>query len=298
MAEFNAKQARAKRPCPLWVDAFQRDTQHLQADEVGAYMLILMAMWTRETCDFPDDDSRLARISRVSVRLWKSRIGPIIREFLQAADGAIFSKRLREEATYVERHCKEQSNRKNGKKSRKPLKTNKPGVSTDMTTDDTADIPPDKPTQQPNNPTIEEKDKSSSSMAKAVLTYQDYLDAHPNPVESPFGEVAFDDLVKAGTDPAQIVAAANSYANKVRSFSNPDFIQQSDNFLDPERGKWRQHVSKPNEPTATIAEQKIYWASQIKAGKGFGLEKQMAQTLVAGGHVTEQELAAAAGYNG
>lgn len=84
---FNAAAARAKRPCPLWVDAFQRDTQHLAADEIGAYLLLLMAMWTRESCDFPDDDTRLARVCRVSVRLWKSRIGPTLRTFLNARDG-------------------------------------------------------------------------------------------------------------------------------------------------------------------------------------------------------------------
>ena len=67
MSNFNAKRARTKRPFPLWVDAFQRDTQHLTADEVGAYMLILMAMWVRETCDFPDDDRRLAAVFAVDL---------------------------------------------------------------------------------------------------------------------------------------------------------------------------------------------------------------------------------------
>ncbi|MCZ0962856.1 YdaU family protein [Paracoccus benzoatiresistens] len=144
---FNAKAARAKRPCPIWVDAFQRDTQHLEADEIGAYFLILMAMWTRESCDFPDDDNRLARVSRVSSRLWKSRIGPVIREFLIAEDGAVFSKRLQEEATYVERQVKQQSYRKTGEKSCNPLKDNEPPSSTDITTDE----PGNHPSQQPNS---------------------------------------------------------------------------------------------------------------------------------------------------
>lgn len=109
MSTFNAAQARAKRPCPLWVDAFQRDTQHLEADEIGAYLLLLMAMWTRESCDFPDDDTRLARVCRVSVRLWKSRVGPTIRAFLTTGDGVLFSKRLREEATKVERRITDTS---------------------------------------------------------------------------------------------------------------------------------------------------------------------------------------------
>lgn len=151
MTAFNSKAARAKRPCPIWVDAFQRDTQHLEADEIGAYFLILMAMWTRESCDFPDDDNRLARVSRVSSRLWKSRIGPVLREFLTADSGVVFSKRLRQEATYVERQVKQQSDRKTGEKSDNYLNNNEPGSTADTSADATA-----APSfLQPNNPTLD-----------------------------------------------------------------------------------------------------------------------------------------------
>lgn len=146
MAEFNAKAARAKRPCPLWVDAFHRDTQHLAADEVGCYLLILMAMWTRESCDFPDDDRRLAHIARVSLRLWRSRIGPIIRQFLSVDGDALFSKRLREEAAYVERQVTHQSERKKGDNSGKSLKSN----DSDKTADKSTVKPRHHPSQQPN----------------------------------------------------------------------------------------------------------------------------------------------------
>ena len=179
--KFNAKSARAKRPCPLWVDAFQRDTQHLEADEVGAYMLILMAMWTRETCDFPHDETRLARVSRVSTRLWKSRIGPALMPFFTVENCSVMSKRLRIEAAYVEKFCQSQSERKSGsdKKSdplAKPqgvhnasqnagenpdniLKNNDQASTTDITTDN----PPYHPTQQPNNPTYEVATATSSA---------------------------------------------------------------------------------------------------------------------------------------
>ncbi len=111
---FNSRRARAKRPCPLWIDAFLRDTMHLGADEVGAYLLILMAMWMRESCDLPDDDRRLAKVCRVSLRLWQSRIGPAIRPYFSTAGDALVSKRLRQEAEYVERQLLGQSNRKTG----------------------------------------------------------------------------------------------------------------------------------------------------------------------------------------
>jgi uncharacterized protein YdaU (DUF1376 family) len=177
---FNAARARAKRPCPLWVDAFQRDTQHLAADEVGAYMLLLMAMWTRESCDFPDDDRRLAAVCRVSPRLWKARIGPVIREFLTAENGALIQKRLREEATYVERQCKAQSDRKSGEKSDNPLNDNDPPASTDKSTDATADKSPEHPSQQPNNQTVYSDPYGSDGVAvdakdELFKKYKDWL---------------------------------------------------------------------------------------------------------------------------
>lgn len=146
MSRFNPKASRSKRPCPIWVDAFQRDTQHLEADEVGAYFLILMAMWTRESCDFPDDDSRLARVSRVSTRLWKSRIGPALRPFFQTANGALISKRLREEARYVERQVTQQHDRKTGENLANSLESNDPPSSADEPRSE----PRDNPSQQPN----------------------------------------------------------------------------------------------------------------------------------------------------
>lgn len=159
MTGFNAAAARAKRPFPLWVDAFLRDTQHLEADEVGAYMLILMVMWSRDSCDYPDDDARLARACRVSLRLWKTRVGPVIRPFFRAAGGMLVSKRLREEATYVERQCKAQSDRKSGQKSSKSLKDNNRDQTADGTRVVSADHTREHPSQQPN---IREEPRGSS----------------------------------------------------------------------------------------------------------------------------------------
>lgn len=103
---FNPRRARAKRPCPFWIDAFLRDTQHLEADEVGAYFLILSIMWTRETLDFPADDKRLARAARVSTRLWRARIGPAIRCLFTSSNDVIYSESLVKAAEDVERRIR------------------------------------------------------------------------------------------------------------------------------------------------------------------------------------------------
>lgn len=182
MAEpFNAKAARSKRPCPLWVDAFLRDTQHLAADEVGAYMLILMVMWSRESCDYPDDDHRLARVCRVSLRLWKSRLGPALRPFFQSASGALVSKRLREEAAYVERQCKAQSDRKRTEDDDKPLKYQDEALSADNQRKYPPDISPEYPSQQPNNPTVEEDDDESARVRDPSFFERALIAAGLNP---------------------------------------------------------------------------------------------------------------------
>lgn len=281
MPEFDAKRARAKRPCPLWVDAFQRDTQHLQADEVGAYMLILMAMWTRESCDFPSDDSRLARVARVSTRLWKSRVGPVIMEFLEVGNGAVISQRLRKEAAYVERTVKQQSDRKRAEKPDKSLET----LDVGSTTDNTMDEPRNYPTQQPNNPT--EEDKSSSQEA---AEYQNYLAVHPNPVDSDAGRSLFDRIVLSGVEPSTIIGAARKYAEVVKDWSGDAKVQQSDNFLDADRGKWRQFESKAIVVDFAKADEGI--AATIKKGKAFlvtNITDTKAGELVAQGLVSDDE---------
>lgn len=137
---YNAKAARAKRPCPIWWDAFLRDTMHLDAQGVGAYLLVLGAMWGRESCDLPNDDRKLAVIARVPIKAWKSHVGATIRGFLSVdQNGNLFSKRLREEADYAEKQLQAQSDRKSSKGDDNPLKSNGTGATADTSADTSAD---------------------------------------------------------------------------------------------------------------------------------------------------------------
>lgn len=167
MSEFDPKRSRSKRPMPLWVDALLRDTALLSADEMGAYLKILMVMWSSRDAALPNDPHKLARAAGVSLRLWNSRIGPALADFWTACPEGITQKRLRQEAEYIEMHCKAQSDKKRGTYA-KPTGNNKPdennGVNPDkslknnkppLTADATADKPRIQPTQQPNNPTEE-----------------------------------------------------------------------------------------------------------------------------------------------
>lgn len=55
----------------LYVSDFIGDTLSLSTEQIGAYMLLLMAMWNAGG-KLPADESKLARVARMSVKKWKA----------------------------------------------------------------------------------------------------------------------------------------------------------------------------------------------------------------------------------
>lgn len=84
---------------PLWVSDFLGDTLDLDAAEIGAYMLLLMAQWNRGGSSLPDDPKKLQRVARCG-RNWTKIWGQIEHYFDRDEDG-VYSKRLRLEAQNV-----------------------------------------------------------------------------------------------------------------------------------------------------------------------------------------------------
>ena len=110
----------------LWVSDFLGDTLELDATEIGAYMLLLMAQWNRDEKSLPADDKKMQRIARCG-RGW-SRVWGNIGHYFDKDEDGIFNKRLRLEATIVA--AKVQVNKRNGSFGgvAKSLKTKKPDV--------------------------------------------------------------------------------------------------------------------------------------------------------------------------
>lgn len=92
----------SKRPAalPLFGDAYLADTTHLTTEEHGAYLLLLIACWRQDDCALPDDDRKLARITGLTPRKWKSIRSTII-EFFDTENGRISQARLRKEHDFV-----------------------------------------------------------------------------------------------------------------------------------------------------------------------------------------------------
>lgn len=150
MSKFDPQRARTKRPIPLWTDAFLRDTMSLPAEAIGSYVLILMAMWSRPTCDLPDNDRQLATIARVSTRHWNNTLGPMIRPFLTATNDTVTQERLKKEADYTEVSITRQSDKKTGK------------TLVSLNVVESVDYPQTNPTQLPNN--LHKKEEAKASL--------------------------------------------------------------------------------------------------------------------------------------
>ncbi|BCG87042.1 hypothetical protein MesoLj113c_31520 [Mesorhizobium sp. 113-3-9] len=79
----------------LYVSDFVGDTLQLSTEQIGAYMLILMAMWNAGG-RLPDDDAKLARVARLSLRRWRA-ISLDLLTFFEREAGEIGHKRLTKE---------------------------------------------------------------------------------------------------------------------------------------------------------------------------------------------------------
>ena len=84
---------------PLWVADFLADTMDLDAAEVGAYLLLLMAQWSRDGKSLPNDSEKLRRIARCN-RNW-AKVWSALEGYFCTDENGIYSKRLRLESQNV-----------------------------------------------------------------------------------------------------------------------------------------------------------------------------------------------------
>lgn len=106
----------------LYVSDFIGDTLHLSTEQIGAYMLMLMAMWNAGG-SLPDDDAKVARVVRMSVKKWRA-ISDDLMVYFDRSEGLITHNRLTKELQKSER--KSQSRASAGAKggAAKALKNN------------------------------------------------------------------------------------------------------------------------------------------------------------------------------
>ena len=136
-----------------------------------------------------------------------------------------------------------------------------------------------------------EVDKSTSS--QEVADYQRFMDAHPKPVESIAGEKAFRSLIDAGENVEQIIAAAKKYSETVKSWSGDGRVQQSDNFLSADRGKWKDYTPKPKAPVPSYQDKLKFWANSINDDKYIpkvSVNQKLARDMIEAGLVSSEKM--------
>ncbi|HEV8037194.1 hypothetical protein [Yoonia sp.] len=146
---------------------------------------------------------------------------------------------------------------------------------------------------KPNKGLIPEEIPEATS-SQEVAGYQDFLKAHPRPVASQAGAKAFADLIAAGEKAEVIIGAARAYAEVVKRWSSEGKVQQSDNFLDPVRGKWRDYIAKPAAVPASTEDRMKFWAESINEGRFVSaatLTPAFIRDLIDAGLVTPEKLA-------
>lgn len=105
---------------PLYTGDYKRDTDHLIAEEHGAYLLLLMALWDRGG-RIKNDPALLARTARISLRRWPKMWDTLKDFFVIEGDDVCHSRVTRElhKVAVISEKRREAASKLKGKKHNK-----------------------------------------------------------------------------------------------------------------------------------------------------------------------------------
>lgn len=86
---------------PLWVDEWTASTRHLNYEQRGIFLSLLILMWERPRCRIPNDDKWLARHLGMSDAKVVKIARPVIADLCKSSGNWITQDRLRKEYDYV-----------------------------------------------------------------------------------------------------------------------------------------------------------------------------------------------------
>lgn len=187
MAEFPA--------LPLFTDAFISDTTHLNAQQTGAYLMLLMAAWRSPDCMLPDDDKLLARMARMDGRSWAANKETIMGFWKRDSETQKwYQRRLFDERNYADDRRKR--NVQAGKAS--ALKRNGRH---------SAVVQP-KLNQKPTNP------NPTPISTKVDNSFDDFWQRYPNKVAKADAQKSYGQALVRKATPQQILDGLNTYIAK------------------------------------------------------------------------------------
>lgn len=194
---------------PLFVGDYLRDTQALQAEQHGAYLLLIMHAWSNEG-RIPADPEDLAAIARVSFDRWQSHTAAKVLPFFRQCDGYHVHDRVADELERARTNV-EQKSRAGAKGAAARWQNNgdrNAGANaTAMRPDRRTDAPSPSPSPIPTADAVGKEQRAPRSSAPAApegvqsQTWADWLDLRRKkraPVTATVIEGAIAEASKAG----------------------------------------------------------------------------------------------------
>ena len=185
---------------PLWVADFVGDTLDLGAKEIGAYMLILMAMWGRDGY-LPNDAKKLQRVARCG-RDWPD-VWSSIQHYLVVDGDRITQGRLLKELQKVvsKREVNAQSGARGG--TAKALKYKEAALAS-------ATVSPKQLAPEPL-----ERREAKASLRETQSRFDEFWDTYPHRGGAKKGRKAsqakYEAAIKRGVPEQDIIAGAERY---------------------------------------------------------------------------------------
>lgn len=218
----------------LYVSDFIGDTLSLSTEQIGAYMLLLMAMWNAGG-KLPADEAKLARVARMSVKKWKA-IADDLMSFFEVDGGCVRHNRLTKELLKSE--SKSQSRSAAGAEGGKAKALKDQEARMASATRSPQHLPE----------TITRVPSEDARAPDADPDFERFWDAYPNKTGRPSAEKAFSQAVKRATLD-EILAGVRTYAAKTddRQWCSPVKWLSDDRWKDqPAKPPDKPPTPKPN----------------------------------------------------
>ncbi|WP_443216743.1 YdaU family protein [Rhizobium sp. Root1203] len=235
----------------LYVSDFIGDTLQLSTEQIGAYMLLLMAMWNAGG-RLPSDEAKLARITRMSVKKWKA-IADDLMSFFDIDSDSIRHNRLTKELEKSESKSQSRSSAGEAGGRAKALKDKEARLANAML----------EPQHLPD--TITSLPSEDASTPGVDIDFEIFWEAYPNKIGKPSAERAFSQAVKRA-NLNQIMAGVRAYAAKTddRQWCSPVKWLSDDRWNDaparppdrPPKPNGLAHLQKPQSREEYLAAEK------------------------------------------
>ena len=220
MAEEAKKKVKADIWMPLYIGDYLRDTMHLTTEQHGAYLLLIMAAWTRGGV-LPADPTALANIARVGPQRWV-QVGPAIADFFKAENGKWVHSRIQLESIKANKTKeKRQEAGKYAAEKRWESHTNRIPIAS------ASDTPSPSPSPSPSK-------KEQRSKISCPIDFEKFWDIYPKKEGKGAAKKAYEKAISAGASPETLLAAVALAKDKSDKWRD-GFIPMPTTWLNQER---------------------------------------------------------------